>query len=115
MTNLVFAITNDVLDLEIKVLTAKVVGVKNSNSNDEFEKFLHEELQGIKKFWKDKDYKEGKILQGFRDLHKKVGRSNRKLTLLLFPLNKARGYFVPTKKTACQGRKFDLLITPSFG
>lgn len=78
MNSLTFAATRDVLDLGVKVLTARITGVKNSKSNDEFEKFLHEELQGFKKFWKDKDYKEDKILQGFRDLHTKIGKSNRK-------------------------------------
>lgn len=67
MNGFVFAATNDVLDFGIKVLTARIFGVKNSKSNKEFEKYLLGELENIKNFWEGKNYKEDKILQGFRD------------------------------------------------
>jgi len=77
MKKLTFQVTNDVLNLGVKILTAQISNVRNSKFNPDFEGYLKKELEEIKAFWNNKQYKEDLVLQGFRDLHSKVGRSNR--------------------------------------
>jgi DNA/RNA-binding domain of Phe-tRNA-synthetase-like protein len=45
--------------------------------NAEFEQYKKAKLTEIARTWQDKNYKDSPVLQGFRDLHTKVGRSNR--------------------------------------
>ena len=77
MKYLKFSVTKEVLDLGVKILTARITGVQNSSSNPEFEKLKNSELEKIKQQWLEKKYKDDSVLIGFRDLHTKVGRSNR--------------------------------------
>lgn len=77
MKNLDFILTKEVSDLGLNVFTARIRDVKNSSSTPELEEYLNSELEKISQFWRDKNYKEDPILYGFRDLHTKVGRSNR--------------------------------------
>jgi len=72
-----FNVTKEVLNLGVKVITARIIGVNNSEINQDFEIYKNEELENIKKKLTGKNYKDDPILQGFRDLHTKVGRSNR--------------------------------------
>lgn len=78
MKKLNFQVSDEVFRLGVKVLTIQIIGVENAKSNKGFEKYLLGELENIKNFWKGKNYKEDKILKGFRDLHTKIGKSNRK-------------------------------------
>lgn len=78
MKKLNFRVSDDILKLGVKVLIAQIVGGVNSKSNREFEVYLKDELEDVKKIWQGKDLKNDPVLQGFRDLHNKVGKSNRK-------------------------------------
>ena len=77
MKDLKFEVTKEVLDLGVKIITARIVGVQNTDSNSDFEVYKNEELEKIKQAWEGKKYKDDPVLEGFRDLHTKVGRSNR--------------------------------------
>ena len=77
MRNLSFSVTREVLDLGVRIATARITGIQNSDLNSEFESFKNAELEKIKQAWTGRGYKEDAILAGFRDLHTKVGRSNR--------------------------------------
>ena len=66
-----------VLDLGVKIITARISDVKNTDSDTDFEIYKVSELEKVKKQWEDKTYKDDLVLAGFRDLHTKVGRSNR--------------------------------------
>lgn len=78
MKLLQFHITKEVVDLGVIGLMARIINIKNSKTNDNFEAYLQEELKKVKDYWIDKNYKEDFILDGFRELHEKIGRSNRK-------------------------------------
>lgn len=77
MRNLIFSVLPDVTALGVKILTARITAVQNSETHTEFESFRDQKLQKIKDTWDGKNYKDDPILAGFRDLHTKVGRSNR--------------------------------------
>lgn len=77
MKNITFSVTQQILDLGVKIQTAQLKGIKNTKSTPELDIFLAQELEKIKSTWLEKSYKESQILQGFRDLHTKVGRSNK--------------------------------------
>jgi DNA/RNA-binding domain of Phe-tRNA-synthetase-like protein len=78
MKDFSFNVNPEVLNLGVKIVTARISGVQNSKNNAEFEKYKIEELEKIKETFKGKKYNDDHILAGFRDLHTKVGRSNRK-------------------------------------
>lgn len=77
MRDIKFSVTQEVLDLGVKIQTVQIKGIKNTKSTPELDVFLAQELEKIKTVWDGKIYNESPILQGFRDLHTKVGRSNR--------------------------------------
>lgn len=77
MKDLSFSVSKEVSDLGVKVITARISALKNFDSNTEFENYKTSELAKIKLDWEGKKYKDDPILVGFRDLHTKVGRSNR--------------------------------------
>jgi DNA/RNA-binding domain of Phe-tRNA-synthetase-like protein len=77
MKGLSFSVAPEILDLGVKVLTAHIEGLHNADSNQEFEVYKLQELERIKNKLGDREYKDDPILAGFRDLHTKVGRSNR--------------------------------------
>ncbi|MBI2037619.1 MAG: tRNA ligase [Candidatus Magasanikbacteria bacterium] len=77
MRDLKFEVAKEVLDLGVKIITARIVDVQNIDLNSDFEVYKNEELEKIKGNWEGKKYKDDPVLEGFRDLHTKVGRSNR--------------------------------------
>lgn len=77
MRDLTFSATKEVLDLGVKIITARITGVQNTDSNADFEAYKNSESEKVKQEWEGKKYKDDPILAGFRDLHTKVGRSNR--------------------------------------
>ena len=77
MRDLKFAVSEEVSDLGVKIVAARITDVKNTESNPEFEDFKNSELENVKRQWDGKKYKDDPILAGFRDLHTKIGRSNR--------------------------------------
>lgn len=78
MSNLTFAVKQEVLDLGVKIQTLKIDGVVNSKTNQDFIKYQNQEIQSLKKYWLKNQIENDQTLKGFRDLHIKVGRSNRK-------------------------------------
>lgn len=78
MRTLNFKITQEVTNLGVKGIMSKISNIKNSKNSPEFDKYLENELENIKQQWVGKDYKIDSVLQGFRTLHEKVKRSNRK-------------------------------------
>ena len=77
MNELSFSVTKDVLDLGVKIVTARISDLKNTDTDLDFETYKNKQLEEIKKQWDGKKYKDDPVLAGFRDLHTKVGRSNR--------------------------------------
>ena len=77
MRDFTFTVSPEVLDLGVKVLTARITGVSNAESHPDFEAHKNVELETVKQKLEGKFYKEDQVLAGFRDLHTKVGRSNR--------------------------------------
>lgn len=78
MRTLKFSITQEVSNLGVKGIMSRIQGVKNAKNNSEFDNYLVLELQNLKQQWQGKDYKADLIIQGFRTLHEKVKKSNRK-------------------------------------
>jgi DNA/RNA-binding domain of Phe-tRNA-synthetase-like protein len=72
-----FNTQKEVLDLGVKIITARITDVQNTDSNTDFEIYKNSELEKVKNQWAGKKYKDDPVLGGFRDLHTKVGRSNR--------------------------------------
>lgn len=77
MRNFSFSTQKEVIDLGVKIITARVTDIENGDSNADFETYKNVELENIKQQWAGKKYKNDPVLAGFRDLHTKVGRSNR--------------------------------------
>lgn len=77
MNKFSFSVTSQVLDLGVKIIGARITGTKNSLDSLEFGKYKQQKLQQITLDWQNKNYKDDHILQGFRDLHTQVGKSNR--------------------------------------
>ena len=73
-----FKITKEVIDLGIVGQMARIIKIRNFKTNNDFETYLQEELKKIKDYWADKNYKEDFVFVGFKELHEKIGRSNRK-------------------------------------
>jgi DNA/RNA-binding domain of Phe-tRNA-synthetase-like protein len=77
MKDFTFSATDEVIKLGVKIVTARMVGVKNSLENKEFEVYKENVLSELKNKLSGKKYDDDLVLAGFRDLHTKVGRSNR--------------------------------------
>lgn len=78
MRPLSFSISPEVSTLGVKCLISRINNVINIKNSPEFDKYLEEELKKIKQQWIGQDYKTDSVLQGFRILHEKIKRSNRK-------------------------------------
>jgi len=78
MRPLRFTIAQEVTDLGVKGLMARMINVTIVKNNPEFDIYLEKELNTIKQKWLGKEYKTDPVLQGFRVLHEKIKRSNRK-------------------------------------
>lgn len=72
-----FTATDEVSNLGIKILTAQINNLTNFKSSQELDEYINNELYSISKNWERKNYKDNPILEGFKVLHTKVGRSNR--------------------------------------
>lgn len=77
MRTLTFSVTQEVLDLGVKIITARISGMENRKTSEAIDEYVTESLRNVQEKWYGKNWKEDAILQGFRDLHTKVGRSNR--------------------------------------
>lgn len=77
MRPLSFTVSQDVLDLGLKIVTARISGLVNTEESEDLEAYKETELEKVKAQFADKKYKDDPVLEGFRTLHTKVGRSNR--------------------------------------
>ncbi len=79
MKDLKFTVSKDVLKLGVKIVTLLIAEIKNTKSSNELDDYLTKELHTLSNHLNEinYNYKEDKVLMGFRDLHTKVGRSNR--------------------------------------
>jgi len=96
MNNLIFKADQKVLDLGVKIQTLGIKGVTNSKTNPDFVDYQNKEIESLKDYWSKNEIGNDPILKGFRDLHTKVGRSNRKFVSSpesLIWLLKERGRF----------------------
>lgn len=62
----------------IKAFGVRIKDVKIDQHNNDLEAYKNQELGKIKTLWIGKNLEEDDVLKGFRNLHEKVGRSNRK-------------------------------------
>jgi DNA/RNA-binding domain of Phe-tRNA-synthetase-like protein len=76
MKDLKFSVTKEILQLGVKIITARITDVQNSDLNPQFENFKNSELEKIRQEFGGEPYEEDPILAGFRELHKEVKRSN---------------------------------------
>ena len=77
--NVHFFMSQDVIDLGLNGVYLVITGLRNSPDNQEFEGYKNTVLnKSLKEYCVDDFVKNDAILQGFRDLHIRVGRSNRK-------------------------------------
>jgi DNA/RNA-binding domain of Phe-tRNA-synthetase-like protein len=77
MRKITFTASPQALDLGIKIVTARISGLTNKDSDQGFEAYKEHKLQAVKAQFGGRKYKDDDVLAGFRDLHTKVGRSNR--------------------------------------
>ncbi|PIR92729.1 tRNA ligase [Candidatus Falkowbacteria bacterium CG10_big_fil_rev_8_21_14_0_10_44_15] len=81
MRELQFSVTPEVLNLGVKIITARISDIHNTSENSDFELYKTAELEHIRndlaQKFAGKKYNDDPILAGFRDLHTKIGRSNR--------------------------------------
>lgn len=77
MKQISFKVTEEVLNLGVVVQTIQINGIQKNKQTQDLDLYIKKELQKIRKVWEGKNYKDDPVLQGFRDLHKKVGESNR--------------------------------------
>lgn len=78
MCSFSFKISPEVKNLGVKGLMFRIQDITNTKADLDFDIFLQNELKKYKKRFESENYKADLILQGFRKLHEKVKRSNRK-------------------------------------
>lgn len=77
--NIKFHISQDVINLGLRGVYLVISGLKNKESDKEFEQYKALVLSQLSKEYQSKKFiGSDSILAGFRNLHTKVGRSNRK-------------------------------------
>ena len=73
-----FIVEDKVKDLGVKILGLKIEGLDNKTPNKEFEMWRENKIQELILKYKDYDIKEDKVIEGFYELHNKVGVPRRK-------------------------------------
>ena len=73
-----FAVSPEVKTLGVRVICAVVKGLRNLISAAEFEVYRSELSQRLREELPSDFLKTDPVLAGFRELHEKVGRSNRR-------------------------------------
>lgn len=77
--NIQFHISQDVIDLGVTGVYLVITGLENKDRDEEFEKYKNSLFNKLLKEYNSDGFVENDpILAGFRELHTKVGRSNRK-------------------------------------
>ena len=73
-----FIASEEVKKLGIKILGLKIEGLDNSSVSDDFNKWRENKIKELINKYKDYDLKEDKVIEGFYELHNKVGVPRRK-------------------------------------
>lgn len=76
--NLTFDVSDDVLNLGLKVACLVMEGVQNTEHQPNFDVYLEQQTNQILEEITREDLKNDPVLQGFRLLHERIGCSNRK-------------------------------------
>ena len=67
-----------VKDLGVKIIAVTIEDIDNSTSNNNFEIWRKDKVNTLIKKYKDYDIKSDKVIEGFYELHQKVGVPRRK-------------------------------------
>lgn len=73
-----FIVDKNVLDLGVKILGVKIEGIDNTFLDEEFESWKKSKIENLISKYKDYDIKSDKVIEGFYELHNKVGVPRRK-------------------------------------
>lgn len=73
-----FIVEDKVKDLGVKILGLKIEGLDNKTPNQEFKVWRKNKIQELISKYKDYDIKDDKVIEGFYELHNKVGVPRRK-------------------------------------
>lgn len=73
-----FIVEDKVKELGVKILEIKIESIDNSTPNLEFEKWRKNKIKELIEKYKDYDIKNDKIIEGFYELHQRVGVPRRK-------------------------------------
>jgi len=73
-----FIVEDKVKDLGVKILGLKIEGIDNNKSNIEFNSWKENKINELVNRYKDYDLKSDKVIEGFYQLHQKVGVPRRK-------------------------------------
>lgn len=76
--NFQFQINPDVIKLGVRGIYLAITGLQNKDTDDDFESYKVSVLKDLVKEYGSNILEKDPILTGFRELHTKVGRSNRK-------------------------------------
>lgn len=73
-----FNVEEDVKKLGVKILAVIIEKVDNATQNKDFEVWRNEKVTSLIKKYKDYDIKSDNVIEGFYQLHQKVGVPRRK-------------------------------------
>ena len=73
-----FTTSQEVQDLGLKTHCITVTGLKNTKNNPDFDDYKNKVIEDLKSKYSKETIKTDPVLEGFRTLHTKVERSNRK-------------------------------------
>ena len=73
-----FNVDEKVKDLGVKIIAVTIEDIDNSTSNNNFEIWRKDKVNTLIKKYKDYDIKSDKVIEGFYELHQKVGVPRRK-------------------------------------
>ena len=73
-----FIVEDDVKNLGVKILALKIEGIDNKSDNIDFETWRKDKVKELITKYKDYDIKNDKVIEGFYQLHQKVGVPRRK-------------------------------------
>ncbi len=73
-----FIVDGKVKELGVKILGLKIEGMDNTTPNPEFDKWRENKIKELIDKYKDYDIKNDKVIEGFYELHQRVGVPRRK-------------------------------------
>jgi len=73
-----FSVTDEVLDLGVKVVIVIIKDMKNIQENKEFSSYKNSIIDDMKKHLTQESIEDNKILKGFWKLHENIGKTSKK-------------------------------------